>query len=234
MKLHTVFSASFSRALQLVIAVPISLALPSAGHAAGLTGSFAPVNWVLTNTNADQTLSSPQLTCADLSYQVACITINDAITGTFDVIGSADSFDGGANTIGASTTERTTTWELVNTGLPSQVSFKWLFSNGDNFTDIASYFVGSSEIVLSDVPTIFAAQIDNLIIPSNGSIAFRVSTDNVGNPGILSITDFGAITISGTSPVPGPLPLIGCAAAFGWSRKLKRRVADHKSNQAGD
>lgn len=26
------------------------------------------------------------------------------------------------------------------------------------------------------------------------------------------------------TPVPGPLPLLGAAAAFGWSRKLRRRV----------
>ncbi len=26
------------------------------------------------------------------------------------------------------------------------------------------------------------------------------------------------------TPVPGPLPLFGAAAAFGWSRKLRRRV----------
>jgi len=227
------YSANVCRLLQLAIAAPVSLALPVAGQAAGLTGAFAPENWVLTNTNEDQTIPSPGYTCAALSYDVACITNLDAITGSFDLIGSADGFLGGDNTSGAQTTGRTTTWELVNTGLPSEVSFKWLFSNGDNVTDTASYVLGSSEAILSDVPTIFAAQVTNLIVPSNGSIAFRVSTtDNSGNPGILSITQFESIAISGTTAVPGPLPLFGCAAAFGWSRRLKRRVADHKSNQA--
>jgi len=27
------------------------------------------------------------------------------------------------------------------------------------------------------------------------------------------------------NPVPGPLPVIGIGAAFGWSRQLRRRVA---------
>jgi hypothetical protein len=27
-----------------------------------------------------------------------------------------------------------------------------------------------------------------------------------------------------TAPVPGPLPLIGAAAAFGWSRQLRKRI----------
>jgi len=226
MKRQTVFSTSFSRLLQLVIAVPISLALPSAGQAAGLTGSFAPVNWVLSNTNADETFSSPQNTCAALSYQVACVTINDALTGSFDVIGSADGFDGGANTSGASTTDRTTTFQLVNIGLPAYVSFKWLFSNGEDNTDIASYFIGNSETILSEAPTSIAAQIASLTVASNGSIAFRVrTTDNIGNPGILSITNFEAV------PVPAPLPLLGVAAAFGWSRKLRKRIRGRQQLQ---
>ena len=29
-----------------------------------------------------------------------------------------------------------------------------------------------------------------------------------------------------TAPVPGPLPLFGAAAAFGWSRQLRRRVGN--------
>lgn len=28
-----------------------------------------------------------------------------------------------------------------------------------------------------------------------------------------------------TAPVPGPLPLFGAAAAFGWSRQLRRRIS---------
>ena len=82
------------------------------------------------------------------------------------MIGSAVGFAGGDNAVGALTTERTTTWKLVNTGLPAEVSFKWLFSNGDNGTDITSFLLGSSETILSDVPTIFAAQVSNLIVPT--------------------------------------------------------------------
>jgi hypothetical protein len=31
------------------------------------------------------------------------------------------------------------------------------------------------------------------------------------------------------SQVPGPLPLVGAAAAFGWSRTLRRRIATAKA-----
>ncbi len=33
--------------------------------------------------------------------------------------------------------------------------------------------------------------------------------------------------------VPGPLPLLGGAAAFGWSRRLRRRIATAKTNVPG-
>ena len=204
---------------QLVFAVSISLPLASAAQAAGLTGAFDPMHWVLSNTNADQSFSSPQYTCSALSYQVACVTINDALTGSFDVIGSADGFPGGDNTIGSPTTERTTTFKLVNIGPKVTVGFKWLFENGEDNKDIASYLIGHSETILSDVPTTIAAQIANLTIASNDSLAFRVTTtDNNGNHAILSITEFSAV------PVPAPLPLCAVAAAFSCSRKLRRRL----------
>ena len=34
---------------------------------------------------------------------------------------------------------------------------------------------------------------------------------------------------SGPEPVPGPLPLLGAGAAFGWSRRLRRRISDGSS-----
>jgi hypothetical protein len=36
--------------------------------------------------------------------------------------------------------------------------------------------------------------------------------------------EYDNITISPNYYVPGPLPLVGCAAAFGWCRKLRQRI----------
>jgi hypothetical protein len=33
------------------------------------------------------------------------------------------------------------------------------------------------------------------------------------------------INVFVSTPVPGPLPLVGVAAAFGWSRTLRRRIS---------
>jgi hypothetical protein len=41
-----------------------------------------------------------------------------------------------------------------------------------------------------------------------------------GNDG----TDPGIFGANFSEAVPGPLPLVGAAAAFGWSRRLRKRV----------
>ena len=51
---------------------------------------------------------------------------------------------------------------------------------------------------------------------------------NTGNP-LDSINDLPAASATvkyaiASAPVPGPLPLFGAAAAFGWSRRLRQRI----------
>jgi hypothetical protein len=36
-----------------------------------------------------------------------------------------------------------------------------------------------------------------------------------------------------STAVPGPLPLLGAAAAFGWTRRLRRRIITAKTTVAG-
>lgn len=86
----------------------------------------------------------------------------------------------------------------------------------------------------------FAAQVYNLLGPGWDSnygpiFAHRESIGQV--LGIVqSVTDpFDQIDVTSasnatftyaiaTAPVPGPLPLFGAAAAFGWSRQLRKRL----------
>jgi len=46
-------------------------------------------------------------------------------------------------------------------------------------------------------------------------------TSNGGDLGIGTIYEFDPMP---ATPVPGPLPLLGAAAAFSWSRRLRRRI----------
>ena len=43
---------------------------------------------------------------------------------------------------------------------------------------------------------------------------------------VLTDAEVAALDLLRTpSAVPGPLPLFGAAAAFGWSRRLRKRIA---------
>lgn len=63
----------------------------------------------------------------------------------------------------------------------------------------------------------------NFSVGANQPIFVKTSATftpaNTTNTGIYRIDDFEA------QSVPGPLPILGAAAAFGWSRKLKRKLS---------
>lgn len=61
-----------------------------------------------------------------------------------------------------------------------------------------------------------ADNLNKLINPIDGN---EISTDVFGNPRTFNgKRDVGAVQ------TPGPLPVLGCGAAFGWSRRLRRRI----------
>ena len=64
-----------------------------------------------------------------------------------------------------------------------------------------------------------ANSLNKLINPIDGSV---ISRDVFGNPRTFNgRRDVGAVQ---TEAVPAPLPLLGFGAAFGWSRRLRRRL----------
>lgn len=68
-----------------------------------------------------------------------------------------------------------------------------------------------------------ADALNQLINPIDGSV---ISTDVYGNPRTAnSRRDIGAVQLAAS--VPGPLPLVGIGAAFGWSRRLRRRLSQN-------
>ena len=62
---------------------------------------------------------------------------------------------------------------------------------------------------------------NQLLSPIDGSV---ITVDVLGNPRTRNgLRNIGALQFA---PVPGPLPLAGAAAALGWSRRLRRRLAN--------
>ena len=53
------------------------------------------------------------------------------------------------------------------------------------------------------------------------NVPVTVSTADTDGTGLLAIN---SLTVEKVDPVPGPLPLAGAGAAFGWSRGLRGRI----------
>ncbi len=63
----------------------------------------------------------------------------------------------------------------------------------------------------------------------NGTWELLITDDWDGDP--LSVNSWSLSVGSGpvASPVPGPLPLLGAGAAFGWTRRLRKRIGSSSS-----
>jgi hypothetical protein len=101
------------------------------------------------------------------------------------------------------------------------VSFDWSYSTADNPSswDPFGYLLNGAFIRLTN----------NDVANQSGSASFSVLAGDVFGFRQNSVDSaFGraSTTISNfTAPaVPGPLPLLGAGAAFGWSRQLRKRI----------
>ena len=221
-------AAHLHRRLAPLVGVGIALVsaclLPAAAGAAGFSGSFDPASWSIVNTTAgsvDQTLSgsgsTPEYTCFQTN-EVACAENVDATNGGVDVVGSVAGFDGG----GTGNTARTTTWTVTNGPQPSTLMFFWAFATlpTESATkQSAWYLVGTTATQLTASGG-GSGSVSNISLAPFETFGFRVSTDdNIGDYGVLKITEFTAMS----TEVPAPLPLTGAAATFHWSRRLRRR-----------
>jgi len=110
-----------------------------------------------------------------------------------------------------------------------------LAPSGINASDTFELIYGSTTVSLTaNVPYVFGTPQSSFRIqgievaagldPAN-PIAF-VTGLTFDSSGTVNVTQT-PITFN-TSAVPGPLPLLGVSAAFGWSRKLRKRIKSSK------
>jgi hypothetical protein len=111
------------------------------------------------------------------------------------------------------------------------ISFDWAVDTSGGANQTASYLVNLANFVLSSNDGDFGS-ITSLLLANGDSFGFRVTTsDNNGDPGILSISSFSATLVTNPVLVPGPLPLAGGAVAFAFSRRLRRRIRRSRPSQ---
>ncbi|MCX5967066.1 MAG: hypothetical protein NTV57_05370 [Cyanobacteria bacterium] len=82
--------------------------------------------------------------------------------------------------------------------------------------------------------SVYVATAGGLSVSTNGGTSYTnyTTADGLGNNFVRGVYASGntiyTATYGGVSlaqlPVPGPIPVMGAGAAFGWSRRLRRRL----------
>jgi len=232
----------------LSIAPAMLIAAPSAHAAGGFTSAFDPSNWDLNiyegvavpappgvqapttpPTPVTTTYPSPSYLCpTPYDGSVSCINDLNAPAGSATLIGSDYTGSAGRDSNGSPNTPNASQWELKPYSGPSPYSFtfKWSYFTGDINNDDQSYYylVDESNNVTT---TLLSSQssgdngLESVTLQTGWRLGFGVHTsDNSAGPGYLQITEFNPVA----AEVPGPLPLLGAGAAFGWSRRLRKRI----------
>jgi hypothetical protein len=108
--------------------------------------------------------------------------------------------------------------------LPPLGQMPWWGSQSDADFFAAEVFTSLGEGSTTGYGPLFAHAYDASIAQVIGSL------QDLSAPGsFIDGTPAAGATVKyaiATAPVPGPLPLFGAAAAFGWSRQLRRRIAN--------
>jgi hypothetical protein len=113
---------------------------------------------------------------------------------------------------GSGDSNSTTAWTSRNASIPYYISFSWQFDElSDSGTSTPFYNVNGTTTSLDGV----SGSIASATLDPGSSLTFGIA--NVDGFGDLTISNFNA------TPVPAPLPLLGFATAFRWSRRLRAR-----------
>ena len=179
-----------------VTTVSLTLAAASGASAAtvfGFQGPYAPINWTLTNSNADGFV--------DTSGAPASISLTGGDNGSDDF----------------GTTDYTTTAAAAGT-----VTFDWDYSTADidgPFFDRFGYLLNGSFSFLTSSPNNGTSTFNVL---AGDSFGFRVYTDdNVFGPGSVTISNFSAPGPVAPTPVPEPSTVLSLLVLGGLGAGLK-------------
>lgn len=176
------------------------------GHSIGFSGPYVPANWTF-STEGDGTGSSVDPAGAPGSIEIT------GPDGGIPDISTGEAPGAGLYTIAAAGT--------------GTVSFDWSLVIGEfefsAFDDPFGYVLNGTPFQLSD----------DSLGDQNDTFSFAVNSGDLFGFYVATTTSqFGASTVtisnfsapSGPAPVPGPLPVLGAAAFFHASRRLRVRL----------
>lgn len=222
---QTMFSMTRARALS---SLPQALALIAIGVAPLMAGQ-AKANVSCTFAQIKSSPSTCSATVGDLTFSNFAVTgtptgIDDGDTFTFSRIGTSSTYQvfGNYSTVSSSLFGSGSFNFDVSTS--SQVILKSarLDTAGSNFGSDTFIFTntltGPPALVLTSTNGSDTGFQD--LIPPRSSTTVTVEWSRVSGSGLITNSTLNLTT----EPVPAPLPLLGAAAAFGYSRKLRRRM----------
>jgi len=113
--------------------------------------------------------------------------------------------------------------------LAGTVSFDWAYSTNERFPlfDPFGYLLnGAFTQLIDEVGAQNQFGSASFSVLAGDVFGFRQnSLDSANRRASTTISNFnGPLAASGPASVPGPLPLLGAGAAFGWSRQLRKRI----------
>jgi hypothetical protein len=126
----------------------------------------------------------------------------------------------------------------------------------DGFGSLTAYTITGPSGLNASVNIFPASSVSGIGTFLDGNLSrFSIDSSYINNSPIVSSATFNTTTLAalgfnttgtlgtwslnGTGDtinvevVPGPLPIFGAAAAFGWSRRLRRRIAISKTTEPG-
>lgn len=186
-----------------------AFALTAPSHAvtlqSGFAGDYDPANWT-TTVNGDLSV--------DTTGAPSSITLNGPSPFNFGFISYT-----------------------TNATAAGPVSFSWNFSGN---SPVEFYYILNAGLnFISSTPNTGITSFE-VAVGDNFGFMIEAQDNRTGNPlggEAATISNFSAPIPSSapaTSSVPGPLPILGVAAAFGFSRKLRRRINLAKSPVSTD
>jgi hypothetical protein len=185
---------------------PIALAGATLGLAANpaqaltqFAGYYAPANWT-------------QSIQGDGSINTGGAPASISLTGSNDFSGNNQNTD-----------------FTIAAPLAGTVSFDWGWSTQDSnprFDPFGYLLNGAFTQLTNNNGGLIQVGSVSFSVLAGDVFGFRQNTfDSQGDRATTTIGNFnGPVPAPGTASVPGPLPLLGAGAAFGWSRQLRRRI----------
>ena len=170
-------------------------------------------------------MPSPPVSFGSIGLSNGVLELDFAfLTGTTATTTQVDSYDiTGPTTLGAGITP-TILFSSSDSGISSALIY---FAN---FFLIDSTYASGASIFSSS--TFTGITLASLGMPNSGILGTWTLIDP-GDPTYVGDTISVQVNASRSSAsVPGPLPILGLAAAFGFSRKLRKRIKLHRGTSA--